>query len=143
MAVSQHDTLGFLVHDVARMLRWHFDRRAQEIGLTRSQCQVLALLWREEGLQQKALAEQMDVTAITLTGLLDRLERDGWVVRKYDPEDRRAKRVFMTPKVEPVMDNIRKLGREVRLQAVKGLNKEEQEQLLELLVRVRSNLADR
>jgi hypothetical protein len=49
----------------------------------------------------------------------------------------------MTPKVEPEIDNIRKLGKEIRFQAIKGLNKEEQDQLLELLVRVRSNLADR
>jgi MarR family transcriptional regulator for hemolysin len=143
MAATQYDTLGFVIHDVARLMRWHFDRRAQEHGLTRSQWQVLAHLWRDDGLQQKALAEQMDITAITLTGLLDRLERDGWVVRREDPDDRRAKRVYMTPKVEPVIDNIRKLGKEIRMQAIKGLNKDEQEQLLELLVRVRSNLADR
>ncbi len=143
MPASRNDTLGFVVHDVARLLRWHFDRRAQEHGLTRSQWQVLAHLWRDDGLQQKALAEQMDITAITLTGLLDRLERDGWVTRKEDPQDRRAKRVYLTPKVEPVMANIRKLAREVRQHATQGLNKAEQQQLLDLLVRVRSNLADR
>ena len=143
MPASRNDTLGFVVHDVARLLRWHFDRRAQEHGLTRSQWQVLAHLWRDDGLQQKALAEQMDITAITLTGLLDRLERDGWVTRKEDPQDRRAKRVYLTPKVEPVMANIPKLAREVRQHATQGLNKAEQQQLLDLLVRVRSNLADR
>ena len=143
MPASRNDTLGFVVHDVARLLSWHFDRRAQEHGLTRSQWQVLAHLWRDDGLQQKALAEQMDITAITLTGLLDRLERDGWVTRKEEPQDRRAKRVYLTPKVEPVMANIRKLAREVRQHATQGLNKAEQQQLLDLLVRVRSNLADR
>ena len=143
MAASQYDTIGFVVHDVARLMRWQFDHRAQELGLTRSQWQVLAYLLREDGLQQKVLAEQMDITAITLTGLLDRLERDGWVERREDTEDRRAKRIFLTPKVAPVMANIRKLGKEVRQLALQGLDKDEEEQLLTLLLKVRSNMGNR
>jgi DNA-binding MarR family transcriptional regulator len=137
------EVLGFLIHDVARMMRWEFDRRANELGLTRSQWQVLAHLLRLEGAQQKELADVMDITPITLTGLLDRLERDGWVERRGDPADRRAKRVYLTDKVEPVTKSIRKIGSEVRHQALEGLDEAEQTQLMHLLQRIRGNLCTR
>lgn len=138
---NPNEALGFVVHDVARMMRWQFDRRAADIGLTRSQWQVLAHLLRSNGMQQKQLAEEMDITAITLTGLLDRMERDGWVERRADPADRRAKRIFLTEKVAPVMKELRALGREVRNSAQAGLSDAEQQTLISLLLRVRSNLS--
>jgi len=141
MADNFDQALGFVIHDVARMLRWEFDRRAQTIGLTRSQWFVLAFLRREDGVQQQRLAELMDLTPITMTGLLDRLERDGWVERQPDPGDRRAKRIFLTKKVLPVMKKIAATGKEVRKVAVAGLSEAEQENLISLLLRVRTNLS--
>ena len=140
MPKSSTDTLGFVIHDVARLLRWEFDRRAQCVNMTRSQWSVLALLLREDGAQQKELAAMIDVTAITMTGLLDRMERDGWVVRKKDPQDRRAKRVFLTEKVQPVMVEIKAIAKQVRESALVGLSKAEQDQLFELMLRVSKNL---
>ena len=142
MTPSPHDSLGFLVHDVARLMRWHFDRRAQAVGLTRAQWSVLVLLLREDGVQQKCLAELLDIAPISLSGLLDRLERDGWVERRDDPADRRAKRVYRTAKLGPVLESLRALGAEVRESALQGLSAEEQEQLLDLLQRVRRNLGE-
>lgn len=138
---SHNEGLGFVVHDVARMMRWQFDRRASGLKLTRSQWSVLAHLLRTDGIQQKELAEQMDITAITLTGLLDRMEREGWVERRADPDDRRAKRVYLTEKVAPVTKELRSLAREVRKSAMQGLSEAEQQQLMSLLVKVRSNLS--
>lgn len=138
---SINEGLGFVVHDVARMMRWQFDRRASGLKLTRSQWSVLAHLLRNDGIQQKELAEQMDITAITLTGLLDRMEREGWVERRADPDDRRAKRVYLTEKVAPVTKELRSLAREVRRSALQGLSEAEQQQLMSLLVKVRSNLS--
>ena len=140
MPKSSTDTLGFVIQDVARLLRWEFDRRAQCVNMTRSQWSVLALLLREDGAQQKELAAMIDVTAITMTGLLDRMERDGWVVRKKDPQDRRAKRVFLTEKVQPVMVEIKAIAKQVRESALVGLSKAEQDQLFELMLRVSKNL---
>jgi MarR family transcriptional regulator for hemolysin len=138
---SINEGLGFVVHDVARMMRWQFDRRASNLKLTRSQWSVLAHLLRSDGIQQKELAEQMDITAITLTGLLDRMEREGWVERRADPGDRRAKRVYLTEKVAPVTKELRSLAREVRKSALQGLSEAEQQQLMSLLIKVRSNLS--
>lgn len=137
----QNETLGFVIHDVARMLRREFDRRVQSIGLTRSQWSVLVHLHRSDGIQQKELADLLDITPITLSGLLDRLERDGWVERRPDGSDRRAKRVFLTAKVAPVIKNIQRLGKEVRMEALQGVNARDEEKLMLLLLQMRSNLA--
>ncbi|HEY0963920.1 MAG TPA: MarR family transcriptional regulator [Pseudomonadales bacterium] len=143
MSDTPSEGIGFVVHDVARMMRWEFDRRASDLKLTRSQWSVLAHLLRSDGIQQKDLAEQMDITAITLTGLLDRMERDGWVERRADPVDRRAKRVYLTEKVAPVTKELRALAREVRKTALQGLSDSEQQVLMNLLQRVRANLSIR
>ena len=143
MSDSPGEGLGFVVHDVARMMRWEFDRRASDLKLTRSQWSVLAHLLRSDGIQQRELAEQMDITAITLTGLLDRMEREGWVERRADPVDRRAKRIFLTQKVAPVTKELRALAREVRKTALQGLSEAEQQALMSLLLKVRSNLSIR
>jgi len=143
MSDSIQEGLGFVVHDVARMMRWEFDRRAADIKLTRSQWSVLAHLLRSDGIQQKELAEQMEIRAITLTGLLDRMEREGWVERRADPVDRRAKRIFLTEKVAPVTKELRSLAREVRKTALQGFSDAEQQTLMSLLLRVRGNLSTR
>ena len=143
MSDTPSEGLGFVVLDVARMMRWEFDRRASDLKLTRSQWSVLAHLLRNDGIQQKDLADQMDITAITLTGLLDRMERDGWVERRADPVDRRAKRIYLTEKVAPVTKELRALAREVRKTALQGLSEAEQQTLMNLLQRVRANLSIR
>ena len=76
-----------------------------------------------------------------MTGLLDRLERDGWVVRKPDPEDRRAKRVYLTDKIDPVMADIKAIVKEVRATALHGLSAQERDQLISLMLRIRQNLS--
>ncbi|MDB4426839.1 MarR family transcriptional regulator [Porticoccaceae bacterium] len=138
--IANNDTLGFIIHDVARMMRWNFERRAHEYNLTRSQWSVLVLLSWENGAQQKRLADIIGVTAITMTGLVDRLERNDWVERRQDPQDRRAKRVFLTDKVEPLIEKIKLVGIEVRESALKGISSSERQQLTDLLSRMRANL---
>ena len=73
--------LGFLLHDVARLMRKRFEQNARDLGLTRSQGQVLVHLADNEGIHQGALAELTRVEPITLTRILDRLEEAGLIER--------------------------------------------------------------
>ena len=65
---------GFLVNDVARLLRTTFDRRVRALDLTRSQWWVLNHLFRQDGVTQSDLAEILDIEKATLGRLLDRME---------------------------------------------------------------------
>jgi DNA-binding MarR family transcriptional regulator len=90
--------LGFLVHDVSRLRRTVIDNALKPLGITRSQWWVLANLSRHNGepTMQTELARVLDIGKVALGGLLDRLEANGYIIRKTDPTDRRAKRIEMT-----------------------------------------------
>jgi MarR family transcriptional regulator for hemolysin len=99
--------LGFLVHDVSRLRRNIVDRALKPLGVTRSQWWVLAFLSRADGMSQVALAEELDLGKVALGGLIDRLEKTGFVSRRNDAEDRRVKRVFLTKKSQALIKEIR------------------------------------
>lgn len=135
-------SLGFLLSDAARLLRRRFDQKVRHLGLTRAQWQVLAHLARNEGINQAGLADLLDVEPITLCRLADRMEEGGWLERRPDPGDRRARRLFMTRKARPVIDEMRALAEEVYAEALAGLAPDARAHLLALLEHVRGNLAE-
>jgi MarR family transcriptional regulator, transcriptional regulator for hemolysin len=143
MPYDPERSFGFLVHDIARLLRKRFDQRARVLGLSRSQWQVLFYLARNEGTNQSGLAEILEIENITLGRLIDRLEEAGWVERRPDPNDRRARLLFMTDKVAPVMERMRALAEETRNEALDGLPSDRRELLLDVLTHVRANLSER
>ncbi len=98
---------GFLVHDVSRLRRSVVDRALKPLGVTRSQWWVLAFLSRADGMSQVALAEELDLGKVALGGIIDRLEKTGFVSRRLDQEDRRVKRVFLTRKSQALISEIR------------------------------------
>ena len=134
--------VGFVIHDVARLMRWNFDRQSQGLGLTRAQWVVLAHLKRRDGVQQKTLAALMDIKPITLARHIDRLEKEDLVRREDDPDDRRAKRVFLTAKAKPRLASLQKLGQKVRKQAMQGITAEDEQRLIDTLQRIRNNLSE-
>lgn len=137
------DSLGFLVSDVARLLRRSFDEKARQIGVTRPQWRVLTLLARMEGINQGAVAERIDVEPITLSRMIDRLQDAGLVERRPDPKDRRAWRLYLTDKAQPIVAQLRIHAEALFSDAMDGLDEGEQEQLGQLLDRVRQNLSRR
>lgn len=132
---------GFLLNDVARLLRTTYDRRVRSLGLTRSQWWVLTHLFRRDGVTQSELAETLEVEKATLGRLLDRLEAKGWVRREHDANDRRAWRVFLTDAVEPAMKTMRAVAAEVRRDALAGLSAAERVRFVDTLLAIKANLA--
>jgi MarR family transcriptional regulator, transcriptional regulator for hemolysin len=136
-------SFGFVLHDVARLLRKRFEQRAKGLGLTRAQWQLLAHLKRHEGINQAGLAEILELEPITVARLIDRMEEAGWVTRRADPTDRRAHRLYMTERAHPVLTGIMALGEDLLSEALAGLGERERTLLLDLLIHVRANLSDR
>ena len=132
--------LGFLVHDVSRLMRAAFDQRVKEIGLTRSQWRVLAHVLRHDGTTQSALADQLEIGKASLGPMLARLAKKGWVVRRDDPADRRIKRLYCTEKVKPINAYMWETGRQLHRRALAGLGRDEQRRLVEALIHIKTNL---
>lgn len=133
-------SVGVLLIEVARLLRRNFNRRAQGLGPTQTQWQALAHLSRNPGINQTCLADLLEVQPITLARLIDRLEAAGWVERRPDPGDRRAQRLYLTVKAEPLLDDMRALAAETREEAMHGLRDPERRQLIEALKTIKGNL---
>jgi DNA-binding MarR family transcriptional regulator len=133
-------TIGFLISDVARMMRSSFDRRVRRIGLTRPQWLVLSLLHRRPGISQTELAEMLEVERAVAGRMIDRLERRRWVVRRADPEDRRVKRLFLTAEARGVQAEMGRIAEEMLDDAMALLGDGEREALTEMLERVKARL---
>jgi DNA-binding MarR family transcriptional regulator len=138
-----HSDLGFLLHDVARLMRKRFERNARNLGLTRSQGQVLVHLADSEGIHQGAMAEKLDVEPITLTRILDRLEEAGLIERLLYRQDRRVRLLRLTQAAHPLIDDIIAIGTLTRGEAMEGVSDEDRDRLLDILLRMKINLADR
>lgn len=131
---------GFVLKDASRLYSKRFEERAQNLSLTLPQCKALAILSKNEGISQKRLSELSDIEPMTLVRILDRMEADGWIERRADPSDRRARSLYVTGKASPILDQIWQVGAQVRNEALNGITAEERAVLLGLLERVHENL---
>ncbi|KAB0503979.1 MarR family winged helix-turn-helix transcriptional regulator [Pseudomonas moorei] len=135
-------TLGFALHDSARLMRKRFEQRARHVGLTRSQWQVLAMLSINEGIHQKGLADLLELESITLVRLLDKMAERGLIERRRHPTDRRLSLLFLTEQAHPLLELMRSMGQQTREEATAGFSEEESQLLLQMMKRVRANLIE-
>jgi MarR family transcriptional regulator for hemolysin len=133
--------LGFLVGDLARLLRRDYDRRLQSLGLTQAQWRAIAHLSRNEGMTQSELADRLEVQGITLTRLIDRMQNSGWVERRSHPTDRRAVQLYLTGKCQPILAEMQSRAAETLREALAGIAQSTQQQLVDALERMKQNLA--
>ncbi|NKB20575.1 MAG: MarR family transcriptional regulator [Alphaproteobacteria bacterium] len=136
------DHVGYLIGDVSRMLRTVYDRRVEPLGLTRAQWRVLARLSRIEGCTQTELAAELEIKTPTLGKLIERLEENTWVERRPDENDARTKRVFLTKRAAPVLDQMFSLADDGLDAAIAGLSRKEADQLNASLLQVKINLSE-
>lgn len=134
------EDLLFEINETARALRRAFDQRAATAGVTRPQWRVLARLKREPGLRQVELAERLDMEPITLCRIVDRLEEAGLVTRGPDPSDRRAWRLGLTHKADPLVKQLRALAHALAEDATAGIEPEDLGHLQRRLATIRDNV---
>ena len=112
-------------------------------GITYRQSQVLGWLVLKKEMSQAQLAAKMMIEPPTLAGILERMERCGWIVRRRCEEDRRKKWIQAAPAAEPVWEKIVECAMGIRSRATEGLSERQQATLKKLLRRVNKNLATR
>jgi len=141
MESESEKRFGFLVTDVGRLCGKRFDDLAKStLDLTRAQCRALVHLSLQTEISQANLADILEVAPISAGRLLDRMEEGGWITRRPNPDDRRERLVRMTPKAHKALDKARRVGDQIAAEAMHGLTRQEHEQLISLLQRVRANL---
>ena len=132
--------VGFLISDVARLLRTAFDRRVRRLGLTRSQWLVINRLYRLPGATQSELAEMLEVDKATAGRMVDRMEKKGWVVRRPDAADRRVNRLHLTAEIDLIQVQLTQIADRTVDDALAPLSPRQREQFALAMRRVKRQL---
>ena len=140
MNKKPENSFGYLLHDVTRQLRKHFDRRATRLELTRAQWRALKSIRRQEGLSQTELAEVLDMEPIPVGRVIDRLEEAGFIERRADPRDRRCWRLYVAEKANAVVGDMEQIAAELRRESLRGVRRADSDTMLAVLARMKENL---
>jgi DNA-binding MarR family transcriptional regulator len=140
MTKAYNNSFSYLLTDVPRLFRTHFDRRATRFGLTRAQWRALKRLHASEGLSQSELAEFLEMEPIAIGRVIDRLQEAGFVERRADPTDRRCWRLYVAEKAHGVVGDMEQIGAELRRESLKGIRRADVDTMLAVLTRMKENL---
>jgi MarR family transcriptional regulator, transcriptional regulator for hemolysin len=135
-------TLAFLLHDVARLLKKRLEQNSRGSGHTRSQWQILAYLAGNEGINQKGLAELLEIEPISLGRSVDKLKTLGLIKRNPHPTDHRAWLLHLVEAARPKLEQIRELGDVTHREALAGVSEDDGQRLLQTLQAMKANLTE-
>jgi len=138
--MDRFKNVGYLLKDVSRRYVARFERHAEEVSLTLMQCKVLLHLSRSEGASQVRLCELTDIEPMMMVRILDRMEADKLLERRPDPADRRARRLYLTRKATPILDEIDRIMEVTRNEVFAGVSKADREAFLKVLEHVHQNV---
>ena len=136
------NSVGFWICQSSNVFQRAFNEELAPQGVTFRQAQVLGCLALEGRLSQTDLADRMRIEPPTLVGILDRMERDGWIRRDGDKADRRRKLIQVTPAARPAWTKIVAAARRVRAKATRGMSDQQVAQLKKLLGMLLENLQE-
>ena len=140
MQSSHERYIGYLISDVARLMRTVFDRRVRRLGLTRAQWLALTRLHRRPGASQSDVADMLEIEKASAGRLIDRLEAGSWVERRPDAKDRRINRIYLSRQSEQVLDELWPIAQATNNEAMGDLTADERDVLTSLLGRMKSRL---
>ncbi len=136
------EKIGFLLAETARMWRWKLDQRLKPVGLSQGKWMTLVHLARGgEKLTQREIAGRMGIEGPTLGGLLDRLEKDGWIKRENARHDRRCKTVHLQPKSSALIQKIEKTARDLRHELLETIPARDLQTCFRVLTEIRDRAA--
>jgi DNA-binding MarR family transcriptional regulator len=137
---SEPESLDRLFAEICRLKHARVHTLYEALGLYRGQPRMLRVLWDQEGLTHTELSRQLQVQPATITKMLQRMEKAGFVVRRHDPDDQRVSRVYLTHAGRAVRDDVQQVWRRLEEEAFAGFTEEESALLRQFFLRIRANL---
>lgn len=129
-------SLGFTVSTTGYAIARRFGEVLAPLGLLPREFALLRTVATSEGVTQQAIAEQMRVAPSRMVAFVDSLEQRGLIERRPNPDDRRARALFVTPEGRELLGQAFAVAVEHERRLTSGLSDSEREQLLDLLGRV-------
>ncbi|MGE8499250.1 MAG: MarR family transcriptional regulator [Pseudomonas sp.] len=144
MSLADQHRFAMQLAQLSRAWRAELDRRLVGLGLSQARWLVLLHLARFDELPtQRELAQSVGVEGPTLARLLDSLEAQGLVSRHPVPEDRRAKKIALSPKAQPLIEKIEAISTQLRQELFAGIDEEELRRCQQVHARILGNLEKR
>lgn len=140
MGPDDDEYIGYVLSDVARLIRTVFDRRVRDIGLTRAQWLVLTRLYRRPGASQTELADMLEIDRASAGRMIDRMQKNGWVERRADAGDRRINRLHLTADARRAHKEMWAIAEATVDDALAPLSSNERDQFTRLAARVKGQL---
>lgn len=143
IAVLEYDwenSVGYWICTTSHAIRRALSNRLAQERMTLRQWEVLACLSQRQNSSQAEIAECLGIEPHTLTGIITRMERDGWVKRVASATDRRRYFILPTERGHQVWTRAVEWCHEVRTQALTGFSEQETRLMKELCERIRANL---
>lgn len=132
-------SIGRVVGRLSRAAHSYLQYRFGEIGLGRAQGITLHFICRHEGIDQMELLNNVHLDKSSLTSQLKKLEENGYIERKTDPKDRRAKRIVITNKTRIIQDDLHDIFTSWSNILLEGLDENERETAFHLLDKMQTN----
>jgi DNA-binding MarR family transcriptional regulator len=139
MAFDRMDSATYLASLLAKSFSRALQERGQKLGFAPGQFPVLLELWSEEGLTQKQLLDRLDIEQATMANTLARMERDGLILRKKHPADKRAQQVFLTEKARAMEADAKAAALAADQSHFSGFRRFERELMLEYMRKAIAN----
>jgi len=133
-------SVGFLLNRAARSMKRTLEARLATYGITASQYVLLAILAKKDGLSQTQLGNRLSFDNPTVTGVIDRMERDGLVERRRTSSDRRVINIFLSDKAREILSEIQEIAEEVNDRALEEYSAEEKSHLISMLNSIWKNM---
>lgn len=136
MKFEKENSAGYLVNHTARLFAAGLQERITPLGITIGQFPILLELWVKDGVTQRELLQKLTLEQATLANTLNRMERDGLIVRKKHPSDARSQQIWLTAKGQATRESAYQAANDQNEQSLAPLSIEEREQFMELMRRI-------
>lgn len=140
---TSEESIDFLLVQVSKLHRFRAHRLLESLGLYRGQPHVLRALWDQEGMTHGELASRLQVQPATITKMIQRMEKAGFVARQPDPDDQRVSRVYLTEAGREVQGEVEQVWRTLEDETFAGFTPEERVLLRRFFLQMRENLTHR
>jgi DNA-binding MarR family transcriptional regulator len=137
---TEAESLDSLFAQICRLKHARIHTLLEALGLYRGQPSLLQALWEHEGLMHTELARRLQVQPATITKMLQRMEKAGFVERRPDTDDQRVSRVYLTEVGRAVRSDVQQVWRQLEEEAFAGFTLEERVLLRRFFLHIRENL---
>jgi DNA-binding MarR family transcriptional regulator len=135
-------SVGFLISQLGFFSSKRFMDALEPLGIGPRDFSLMRFVDASDGQSQHALAERLGIPPSRMVALVDGLEEMGLLERRPDPDDRRVRGLFLTRKGRTVLEKAGKIAIDYETQLCAGINREERDQLIDLLQRLQVTQTD-